>query len=165
MKQHYSSAFRRWGNQNRKPMWLLEETRTVASQKLLPASPSQMVQHITGVPCSTNHPITKGRILIPLPTFNCYFSPQKEPQRSERFEHISINTFYPVPPAWWLTWSPSGQAPHLKAYEECTALLVTLYKRSNSERLLSAESLSEAASQSRISRAAGQHLLQLFPSE
>lgn len=132
VKQDYSSAFRRWGNRNGKPMWLLKESRTVASQKLLPAPPSQTVQHITGLPCSTNHPITEGWFLTPLPTFNCSFSPQREPQGSERFECISINTFYPMLPAWWPTRFPRGQALHLKA------LPVTLYKRPNSEQSLSA---------------------------
>lgn len=97
--------------------------------------------------------------------FNCYFSPQKEPHGSERFEHISINSFYPAPSAWWPAQSPSGQAPHLRGYQEYTALPVTWSKRPNRERSLSAESLSEAASQSRISGAAGQCSLQLFPSK
>lgn len=139
VKQHSLSTFRRWGNRNRKATWLLEETRTADSQKLLPVSSFQTVQHTTEVLYSTNHLLIKGWFLIPFPMFNCYFSPQKGCQESERFKGISTNTFLPMPSAWWPAQSPSGKVPHFKSYQPCTALLVTWSNRSNREWLVSAD--------------------------
>lgn len=98
------------------------------------ASPFHTLQHTTGVQL-----IVKGWFLIPFPIFNCYFSPQKEPQGSERFEGISVNTFYSVTSAWWPAQSPCRQAPCVKGYRECTALLVTWSERPNSKLSLSAD--------------------------
>lgn len=139
VKQHNLSTFRRWGNRNRKPTRLLKATRTVASQKLLPASPSQTLQHTTEVSYSTNHLVIKRWFLIPFPRFNCYFSPQKGRQESERSKGMSTNTFHPVPSAWWPAQSPGGEVPHFKGYQQCTALLVSWSKRPNSEWPVSAD--------------------------
>lgn len=59
--------------------------------------------------------------------------PQKELQGIEKFESISINTFRTMLSAWWPAQSPSWQDPHIKAYQECTALLVTWSERLNSK--------------------------------